>query len=129
MRSFAITVLVNALAIWVATLVVRGITVTGGEGLVAQIVTFLVVGLIFGVVNAVVKPIVRLVALPLYILTLGLFTFVVNAFMLQITSWVSQVTPLTFEIDDFFWSAIFGAVVVTLVSVVVNVLLPDGRDD
>ncbi len=129
MRSFAITVMVNALAIWVATLVVRGITVSGGEGLVAQIVTFLVVGLIFGVVNAVVKPIVRLIALPLYILTLGLFTFVVNAFMLQITSWIAQVTPLTFRIDDFFWSAIFGAVVVTLVSVVVNVLLPDSKED
>lgn len=129
MKSFVIKVVVNALAIWVATLVVTGISVEGGDGLGSQVVTYLVVGLIFGVVNAVVKPVVRLVALPLYVLTLGLFTFVVNAFMLQITSWLSQVTPLTFAIDEFFWTAVLGAVVVTLVSMVLHLLLPDGDDD
>lgn len=128
MKSFAIKVVVNAVAIWVATLVVTGIEVGGGDGFWAQLATYLAVGLIFGLVNAVIKPVVKLISLPLYILTLGLFTFVVNAFMLQITSWVSQVTPLTFRIDEFFWTAVLGAVVVTLVSMVLSLVLPDGKD-
>lgn len=126
MKNFLIKVVVNALAIWVATLVVPGITATGpGTDLANQVLTFLVIGLIFGLVNAVVKPVVALLALPLYILTLGLFSFIVNALMLELTSWISQATPLTFTVDDFFWSAVLGAVVVTFVSMVLNLILPD----
>jgi putative membrane protein len=125
-RSFAIKVVVNAVAIWVATLVVPGLGVSTGESLGDQVLTFLVVGLVFGLVNAFIKPVVRLFSLPLYVLTLGLFAFVVNAFMLQITSWISAATPLTFHVEDFFWSAILGAVVVTFVSMVLNLVLPDG---
>ncbi|MFC5998740.1 phage holin family protein [Quadrisphaera sp. GCM10027208] len=126
MKNFLIKVVVNALAIWVATLVVPGITATGpGTDLANQVLTFLVIGLIFGLVNAVVKPVVALLALPLYILTLGLFSFIVNALMLELTSWISQATPLTFTVDDFFWSAVLGAVVVTFVSMVLNLVLPD----
>ncbi len=130
MKSFLIKVAVNAVAIWVATLVVSGIDVGGqpGEGLGAKVLTFVVVGAIFGLVNAVLKPIVKLLTLPLYILTLGLFTFIVNALMLQVTSWIADLTPLTFHIDSFFWTAILGAVVVTLVSMVLHLLLPDGKD-
>lgn len=87
------------------------------------------IGVLFGIVNAVIKPLVRVLAFPLYVLTLGLFTFIVNALMLQITSWVAEATPLTFHIDDFFWTAVLAAVVVTLVSMVLHLLLPDGRDD
>jgi len=126
--SFVIKVVVNAVAIWVATLLVPGIEVGGGDGdTAAQVLTFGLVGLLFGLVNAVVKPIVKLVAFPLYVLTLGLFTFVVNAFMLQITSWIAEATPLTFAIDEFFWTAVLGAVVVTIVSLVLNLLIPDRR--
>lgn len=126
MRSFAIKVVVNAVAIWVATLVVPGLGVSTGESFGDQVLTFVLVGLIFGLVNAFIKPVVRLFSLPLYVLTLGLFAFVVNAFMLQITSWISAATPLTFVVEDFFWSAILGAVVVTFVSMVLNLVLPDG---
>lgn len=131
MAAFAIKVGVNAVAIWVATLVVSGIEVGGGpgEGLPEQVFTFVVIGVLFGIVNAVIKPLVRVLAFPLYVLTLGLFTFIVNALMLQITSWVAEATPLTFHIDDFFWTAVLAAVVVTLVSMVLHLLLPDGRDD
>jgi len=126
MKNFLIKVVVNALAIWVATLVVPGITATGpGTDLADQVLTFLVIGLIFGLVNAVVKPVVALLALPLYVLTLGLFSFIVNALMLELTSWISQATPLTFTVEDFFWSAVLGAVVVTFVSMVLNLILPD----
>ena len=127
--SFLITVVVNAVAIWVATLLVPGIEIAGGDGdTVAQVVTFGLVGLLFGLVNAVVKPVVKVLAFPLYVLTLGLFTFVVNAFMLQITSWIAAATPLTFHIDAFFWSAILGAVVVTVVSMLLHLVVPDRRD-
>ncbi len=130
MKQFAIKVVVNAVAIWVATLVVPGLGIGGAatDEWWQTALTFLVIGLVFGLVNAVVKPIVTLLTLPLYVLTLGLFSFVVNAFMLQITSWVSEATPLTFVVDDFFWSAILGAVVVTFVSLVLNLVLPDGKD-
>ena len=126
--SFLVKVVVNAVAIWVATLVVPGIEVLGGDDVVAQVLTYGVIGLLFGLVNAVIKPVVKLIALPLYVLTLGLFTFVVNAFMLQITSWIAEATPLTFFIDSFFPTAIFGAVVVTLVSLALHIVLPDRRD-
>jgi putative membrane protein len=128
LMSFLIKVLVNAAALWVATLVVPGLGVTtaGDASLGDQVLTFLVVGLIFGVVNAIVKPVVKLFSLPFYVLTLGLFAFIVNAFMLQITSWISQATPLTFHVDNFFWDAVLGAVVVTFVSLVLNLVIPDG---
>lgn len=127
MQSFLVKVLVNGVAIWVATLVVPGLGVSGAadEDLPNQILTFLVIGLLFGIVNAVVKPVVKLLTLPLYIVSLGLFAFVVNALMLQLTAWVSQATPLTFQVDDFFWSAVLGAVVVTFVSMILNLLVPD----
>ena len=127
--SFLIRVVVNAVAIWVATVAVPGIEVGSDGDTVARVVTFLLVGLLFGLVNAVIKPVVKVLAFPLYLLTLGLFTFVVNAFMLQITSWIADATALTFSIDDFFWSAIWGAVVVTVVSTLLHLVLPDGRRD
>jgi Predicted membrane protein len=127
MKSFLIKVAVNAVAIWVATLVVDGISVSGvrGEGLGSQILTFVLIGALFGVVNAVIKPVVMLLSFPFYVLTLGLFTFVVNALMLQITSWVASATPLTFSIDQFFWTAVLAAVVVTFVSMLLQLLIKD----
>ncbi len=131
MKQLGIKVIVNAVAIWVATLVVPGLGVGGAatDEWWQTVLTFLVIGLVFGLVNAIVKPVVRLLTLPFYVVTLGLFSFVVNAFMLQITSWISEATPLTFLVEDFFWSAILGAVVVTFVSLVLNLVLPDGKDD
>ncbi len=126
--SFLIKVGVNAVAIWLATLVVPGIGVSAQEGetgAMENILTFLALGLIFGLVNAVIKPIVKLLSLPFYIVTLGLFAFLVNAFMLQITEWVSQATPLTFYIEEFFWDAILAAIVITFVSMIMNLTLPD----
>jgi len=127
--SFLIKVGVNAVAIWLATLVVPGVGVSaqmGETGTVENILTFLVIGLIFGLVNAVIKPVVKLLSLPFYILTLGLFAFLVNALMLQITEWISEATPLTFYIDEFFWDAVLAAVVITFISMILNLILPDG---
>ena len=124
--QFLIKVVVNAVAIWVATIIVPGVTVTeSGDTTGDTIVTLLLVGLLFGVVNAVIKPIVSLLAIPFYILTLGLIAFVINAAMLELVSWLSGKFGITFKIDDFFWSAILAAVVVSLVSMALNLVLPD----
>ena len=90
-----------------------------------KLLTVLFVALVFGVINAFIKPIVRLFSLPFIVLTLGLFTFIVNAFMLQITEWICDWLNLDFTIDDFFWDAVLAAVVITFVSWVLNIVLPD----
>lgn len=128
MGAFVIKVLVNALAIWVATVVVSGITIGGraADTTSGQVLTFVVVGLLFGLVNAVVKPVVKVLAFPFYLLTLGLLTFVVNALMLELTAWLSGHTDLTLRIDSFWPTAVLAAVVISVVSLVVNALLPDG---
>ena len=130
MKTFAIKVVVNAVAIWVATLVVSGISVSGRatDGAVGTVLTYLVVGLLFGLVNAVVKPVVKALAFPFYILTLGLLTFVVNALMLELTSWLSSRTPLGLRIEQFWPTAVLAAVVVTVVSMLLHRVLPDSLD-
>ncbi len=127
--AFLIKVAVNALAIWLATLVVPGVGIgaqQGETGTLENVLTFLAIGLIFGLVNAVIKPVLKVLSLPFYVVTLGLFAFLVNAFMLQITEWISEVTPLTFYIDEFFWDAVLAAIVVTFVSLILNLIVPDG---
>ncbi len=125
-KNFLIRVVVNGIALWVAALVVSGINLAEGNATWGKkLLTIGLVALLFGVVNAVIKPIVKLFSFPFIVLTLGLFTFVVNAFMLQITEWVGKPLGLSFSIDHFWWDAIFAAVVITLVSWVLSVVLPD----
>jgi putative membrane protein len=126
MKSFAIKVVVNAIAIWIATVVVSGIEVAAHGSHTKKVLTYLLVGLVFGIVNAIVKPVVKFFAFPFYVLTLGLLTFVVNALMLELTSWLSSDT---LTIDHFWWSAVGAAVVVTFVSLILNLLLPDSLSD
>ncbi len=126
MKEFAIKTGINAVALWVAALVVSGITLTEeGSTTQAKVITVIVVALIFGVINAIVRPIVKFLSLPFLILTLGLFTFIVNAIMLELLSWISGKLDLAFHVDDFFWTAVFGAVIVSFVSLILHVLLPD----
>jgi putative membrane protein len=124
--NLIIKVVVNAVAIWVAAAIVPGVEVAESDASTGRtIVTLLVVGAIFGIVNALIKPVVAFFSFPFYILTLGLFAFIVNAFMLEIVSWISDGLNISFHIDDFFWSALGAAVVVTFVSMVLNLVLPD----
>ena len=90
-----------------------------------QLVTIVVVAVIFGLINAFIKPVLKLFALPFIILTLGLFSLVVNALMLQLTSWFADQLNLAFHVDQFFWDALLGSIIITLVSMVLNVILPD----
>lgn len=129
MLKFIVRVLINALALWVAAWLLPGIEV-GSEAAtevatndtVGSVLSYLFVGLIFGVVNALVRPVVSLLSLPLTILTLGLFTIVINAGMLMLTSWLTSFTPIDFVVDDFFWTAILGAIIISLVSLVAGAI-------
>ncbi len=121
--SLIIRLIVNAIALWVATLIVSGIEVDSASTQ-EEIITLLVVAAIFGVVNVVVRPIVSLLSLPLYVLTLGLFIFVVNALMLLLTSWIAGLFDVPFNVDGF-WSAVLGGLVIAFVSWLLSLLLPD----
>ena len=123
--SFLIRVAVNALALAVATWLLADIAVSG-DSQSDQLVTLLLVAVIFGLVNAVVRPIVRLLSLPFIILTLGLLIFVINAFMLLLTSWLSGQLGLGFHVDGFF-TALVGSLIITVVTWVVELVLPDKR--
>ncbi|MEU1713868.1 MULTISPECIES: phage holin family protein [Nocardiopsis] len=125
--SLIIRVIVNALALWAAVLLIDGIEVTA-QDTVGQILVYLAVGAIFGVVNAVIKPIVKTVGCLFYALTLGLIGLLVNALLLMLTNWIAGLFDLPFHIDGF-WPAFWGAIVVTIVSWLLSMFLPDGSDD
>ena len=108
---------INALAIAAAIYLLPGLNIAEGSGS-----TYLLIALIFGFVNAVIRPIVILLTCPLLILTLGLGTLIVNAGLLALTAWFSQQVGLGFTIDGF-WAAFFGALVISLVSAVLSSVL------
>lgn len=129
MTNFLIRTAINGVALWVAAWLLDGIVLAEDESTFAsKFTTVILVALVFGVINAVVKPIATVLAFPAIILTLGLFTFVVNAFLLQLTEWLSSPLGLSFEITDFWWDAVIGALVITIVSMVLNWVLPEKAD-
>ena len=119
--------LVNAAALAVATYLLSGISLTAPTTQ-GRVVTLLVVALIFGVLNAVLRPVFKLVTLPLLLLTLGLFLLVINAVMLLLTSWVSNRVDLGWSVDGF-GTAVLGALIVSVVSFLLNAFVPDQRRD
>lgn len=130
MTNFLIRTCINAVALWVAAWLVGGIVLADdGTTFASKFTTVILVALIFGVVNAVVKPIAKLLAFPAIVLTLGLFTFVVNAFLLQLTEWLSSPLGLSFVIEEFWWDAVLGALIVTIVAMILSWILPESDDD
>ena len=130
MIGLLIRVIINAAALWVATLLLPGREVSSASAAAAtvnadvgQILAFLTIGLVFGAVNAVVKPIISLLSLPLTCLTLGLFTIIINAIMLMLTVWLTSFLPVSLTIDSFFWTAVLAAIIVSLVSMLANGLV------
>lgn len=115
---FLVRLLVNAAALWVATRVVQGVTFSGGW------LPFLGVACVFGVVNAFIRPVAKVLALPLIILTLGIFAFVVNGLMLWLTSYLSIDLGLGFRVSGF-WPAFWGALVVSFVSTILSMVVAD----
>lgn len=123
MRILLATVL-NALALGAAAWLIPGIGLTGAESTGGTVLAYLFVGAVFGLVNAVIKPILSFVAMPITCLTLGLFAVVINAAMLMLTAWLTDLSSglfgVQFFVDSFFWDAVLGAIIVAVVSAVLG---------
>jgi len=120
---YVIHVLVTAVALWIAELIVGGITVSGGSAW-KNALTLIGVAIIFGLVNMIIKPLVKLFGCLFYILTLGLISFVVNALLFLLVSWIADKLNLPFHVDGF-WSAFWGAIIVGVVSWAIMLVFPD----
>ena len=126
---FLLRLIINALALWLTTLIVSGVTVRPyAPGTIALVLTYLLIALIFGVVNAIVGTVIRIVAFPLYILTLGLISLLVNAFLLFIVSWISDALGFGLHIDGF-WSGILGALVLGIIAWLLGLIFRPARRD
>ena len=117
---FLLRLLINAGALWVAIQLVDGIEHRGSWW------SLLFVALVFGALNASIRPLLKLLSLPILILTLGLFIFVINAVMLMITGWVSGLLNLGFYVDGF-WDAFFGGLIVSVVSLLLSIFTGVGK--
>ncbi|MFJ4491855.1 phage holin family protein [Streptomyces diastaticus] len=126
MTNFLVKTLANAAALLVAVWLLKDITLTG-DSTGNKALTLIVVALIFGLVNFLVKPVVKVLTFPLFVLTLGLITLVVNALMLLLTSWLAGQFELGFHVDGF-WTAALGGLIISVVSWALNVALPDRKD-
>ncbi|MFJ9148732.1 phage holin family protein [Streptomyces sp. NPDC102270] len=123
MKNFLVKTIANAGALAVAVWLLDKITLTGGStGKKAW--TLILVALVFGLVNFLVKPVVKVLTFPLFILTLGLFTLIVNALMLLLTSWLADKLDLSFHVEGF-WTAVLGGLIISIVSWALHVVLPD----
>ncbi len=122
LMPFLVRLLVNAAALWVATLVVPGVGYDGGA------LPLLGVALVFGVINAFLRPVAKILTFPLIIVTLGIFSLVINGLMLWLTSSLSSGLGLGFHVSGF-WSAFWGGVVVSVVSLVLSMFVTDSKRD
>jgi putative membrane protein len=123
MKNFLVKTLANAGALAVAVWLLDKITLAGGST-GKKVWTLILVALVFGLVNWLVKPVVKLLTFPLFILTLGLFTLIVNALMLLLTSWLADVLNLSFHVEGF-WTAVLGGLIISIVSWALSMVLPD----
>lgn len=121
---FLVRLLVNAVALWLTTLIVPGVTVVAfpPQDTLAVVLTYLLVALIFGIVNGVIGNFIRIVAFPLYILTLGLLALLVNGLLLLLVSWISGLIGFGLVVDGFWWG-VLGALVLALLSWLIGILI------
>lgn len=123
MRSL-LKIISTAAALWVTTLIFSPHIDTTAETTMGQIGTLLAVALIFGLVNAIVKPIVKVIGCALYAASLGLFALVVNALLFLLVDYIAGLLDIPFHVDGFWW-ALLGAIVVSIVSWILNLVIPD----
>ncbi|MFI7635737.1 phage holin family protein [Nonomuraea sp. NPDC049400] len=123
---FIIRTIAAAVALWVAVQFLDGIEVNAPANSVKYWGVLLIVALIFGLVNAIVKPIVKALGCAIVVLTLGLFLLVINAAMLLLTSWIAGQLDIPFHVDNFYPAAFWGAIIVSVVSWLLGLILPDG---
>lgn len=124
--GFVLRAALTGVALWVVTMLVPGISIVGGDSSLQRVGIIFIVAVVFGLVNAIIKPIVQFISIPLYILSLGLIHIVINAWMLWITSWITEnTTHWGLQIDEFWWTAIWAAIVLSIVSWLLSVLASD----
>ncbi|WP_204297523.1 phage holin family protein [Actinoplanes campanulatus] len=121
-----IRLVITAVSLWIATLVIDGIQLTADTA-TSKAGTLLAVAVIFGLVNAILRPIIKTIGCGFYVLTLGLVAILVNGLLLLLTSWIAGKLELGFHVDGVI-AAILGALLVGVVSWVLNMLVPDGDD-
>jgi putative membrane protein len=129
-----VRLLINALALWLTTLIVAGVHVVpfAPGGTLETVLTYLLVAAIFGIVNGIIGNLIRIVAFPLYVLTLGLIALIVNGLLLLLAAWLSSLLGFGLVIDGFWWG-VLGALVLGLISWLIGILLrpiigrPKGR--
>ena len=112
-------IVINAVAIWLTSLLLSGFTFAG------NVINLIIVAIIFGLINALVRPIVKLLTLPINIITLGLFTLVINALMLMLTTWLSGALSLEGGIFASFFTAFIAAIIISIISTILSLFLPD----
>jgi putative membrane protein len=117
MRNLLLRLIINAVGLYVAAQIVPGLSFAKADW-----VTVVIVAFIFGLVNALVRPVLTLLTCPLVALTLGLFTFIINALMLALTGWIAQQLHLGFTVNGFA-AAFVGALVVSIVSLVLTLII------
>jgi putative membrane protein len=122
--SFVLRILINAVALWLTTLIVAGVNVVpfAPAGTLETVLTYLLVALVFGIVNGVIGNFIRIVAFPLYILTLGLISLIVNGLLLLLVAWISSLTGFGLTVDGFWWG-VLGALVLGLLSWLIGIIL------
>ena len=125
MKRFLVRLLINSVALWLTTLIVTGVEVVsyGQQGdTLAYVLTLLLVAFIFGLVNGIIGNLIRIVAFPLYILTLGLIALIVNGLLLLLVAWISDLIGFGLTVESFWWG-VLGAVVLGLLSWLIGILL------
>jgi putative membrane protein len=122
--GIVIRLAVSALSMWIATVLIPGITLST-DSIPEALLTLVVVAAIFGLVNAVLRPIIKTVGCAFYVLTLGLVAIVVNGLLFLLTSYIAEQLELPFHVDDFWPSAVVGALLVGVVSWILNALVGD----
>jgi putative membrane protein len=123
-----IRLVISAIALWISTLLIHGITL-GGSNVAKKIGTLLVVAAIFGIVNAILRPVIKVLGCWAYILTLGLIALVVNGALFLLTSWIAGKLDLPFHVDRFWPTAVLGALLVSVISWLLNLLVPDREEE
>ena len=117
---------VSAFALWLSTLLFKGITVEGAAG--RKVLTLVLIAALFGLVNAVLRPIIKAIGCWAYLLTLGLISLVVNGALLMLTSYLADKLDLSFHVDKFWPTAVLGALFIGVISWLINLVIPDRKD-
>lgn len=128
MRKFLISLIINAVAIWLTSELVSGVDIVGtSDEVVPLIFTLLFIALVFSIVNTILGTLLKILTFPLYVLTLGLFSIIVNAIVLSATAWATGLFGIGLSIDKFWWTGIIAAIVLSLINWAINLILKPVR--